>query len=168
MRGQMGGVLLCSPNVMQLYSCWFTVSVSFSSKQEVLICDAQPPSMQKLSFWPQLSLVVVGRLAACPSLSPVYMKLSVCLSVHKLAKIAVLLRVEFTLDPLFAPPETRSLAPSFLPFALCHQSPTVSKNSSIVIVTDLPRFSAPPPCRTQEAASHVLFICLEGLFWLTL
>lgn len=85
-------------------------------------------------------------------------RLSVC--AHKLAKIAVQLRVEFTLEPLFAPPETRSLAPSFLPFALCHQSPTVSKNSSIVIVTDLPRFSEPPPCRTQEAASHVLFICL--------
>lgn len=84
-RGQMGGVLLCTLNVMQLYSCRFTVSVGFSSKQEVLICDAHsPPSMQKFSFRPQFSLaavMVVGRLVMCPSLSPVYTKLSVCLSV---------------------------------------------------------------------------------------
>lgn len=133
------------------------------------------PSAQQFSFWPQLSLVVVmavGCLGACLSLSPFYTEhsssLSVCLSLCplKLSKIAVLLRVEFTLDPLFAPPDTLFLAPSFLLLALCHQSPTVSKNSSIVIVTDLPRFPGLPPCRTQEAASHVLFICSPCLFWL--
>lgn len=95
-----------------------------------------------------------------------YTLLSVC--PLTLSKIAVLLRVEFTLDPLFAPSDTPSLAPSFLPFALCHQSPTVSKNSSIVIVTDLSRFSGPPLFffETQEAASHALFICFACLFWL--
>lgn len=103
------------------------------------------------AFWPQLRLVVVmavGCLGACLSLSPLKAPLpavclSLCVSVRplKLAKIAVLLRVEFTLEPLFAPPDTLPLAPSFLLLALCHQSPTVSKNSSIVIVTDLPDFS---------------------------
>ncbi len=140
------------------------MSAGFSSKQEVPIFSA--------FFPPQCNIQALVTVKSCCGdggwmsglasfFVPVLyqMLMSVCLSVclPKLAKIAVALRLEFTQDPLFAPPDTLSRAPSFLPFALCHQSPTVSKNSSIVIVTDLPRFSGPPPCRTQEAASHVLF-----------
>lgn len=167
MRGQMGGALLCSSNVMQLYYCQLishSVSWSFLQTGSGNFFSAYSPlCVQQFSFRPQLSLVVVmavGRLGTCPSLSPFYTKLSVSLSVFaNWQKIAVLLRVELTLAPLFAPPESLS----FLPFALCHQSPTVSKNSGIVIVTDSPRSSEPPPRRTQEAGLSCL-IYLFSLF----
>lgn len=104
---------------------------------------------------------------ACHSLSPFYTKLSVCLSVCllKLAKIAALLRVEFTLEPLFAPHDTPpSLAPSSLPFAPCHQSPTVSKNSSIVIVTDSPRFARATSSSSNTGSRLACLIYSFGVF----
>lgn len=92
--------------------------------------------------------------------------LSFCLCPLKVAKIADLLRVEFTLHSLFAPPHTLSPAPSSLPFALCHQSAAASKNSSIVIITDLPRFSG-PPLLSNTGSCFSCLIYFFSLFVLT-
>lgn len=107
------------------------------------------------------------RLAACPPLSPPRFTLNrlVCLSSQTGKNSSSASGRVHTRAFVCSSQVSLSLAPYFLSFALCHQSPTGRKNSSFVIVTDLPRFSEPPPCRTQEASSHGFFICLACLFW---
>lgn len=140
------------------------------SKQEVPGFSAYFPSEQQFRFWPQLSVVAVmavGRLGPCLSLSTSFcLPACLCLSVLSNWQKQQFCSGQSSHQTLCLLLLTLSLAPSLLSFALCHQSATVSKNSSIVIVTDVHRFSGPPPCRTQEAASHVLFIGLVCLFWL--